>query len=150
MKNILSFILLGMTLLSLHAFADGTTRSMQVRGDKARDLMEALAGAGFKMQAGSSFSSQPITIQAPQVSCLYTAAVLPDEWMSDAKCWVGDEDQQGTPLANPLALAKAMGAVSEADSAAGSRYLTLSGISCVLSYDSKAYSCTVSQTDYSN
>lgn len=140
-----SVVFLAITTLGFFSYGQAHVRHMQVRGDKARNLMEALAGAGFKMQMGGDFSQKPITIEAKDLTCKYTTASFPDEWMSDAKCYLGDGVANTPVLSNSLAVAKAIGAVAFPEGALGSRYYGLSSIACVLSYETKAYSCDVSQ-----
>lgn len=149
MKASSFIVIMIVTAISLLSQAnESLVRSMQVRGDKARDLMEALAAAGYKMHSGEEFGDKPITIKAHALTCKYSAAILPDEWMSDAECSPGSLSSNSNPLKNSLALIKALAAVSNFDGAAGSRYMVISGISCILTYDVKAYSCEISQETY--
>jgi hypothetical protein len=148
MKRSFSMIVfVAMSTLSFASHAESSVRHVQVRGDKARDIMEALAASGYKMRSGDEFGSQPITIKSHAITCRYTAAYFPDEWMSDSNCYQGDSIRDKA-LPNSLSLAKAIGAVAEMEGAAGSRFISVSGVSCVLSYEARAYSCDVSQVTY--
>lgn len=144
MKALFSLIAL-VAMMALSSQSHAVIRSMQVRGDKAKNLMEALAGAEYKVSMGDSYSDKPITIKTDAISCRYTVAQFPDEWESDAWCHQGDESQNNNPLLkNSLSLMKALTAIIAPEPALGSRYLSVSEISCVLSYDARAYSCDVS------
>ena len=144
MKSGLLFLLV--FCASLSSFARSDVRIKEVHGDKARNIMEALAASGIELHMGDEFGSQPITLDAKDITCRYSIARFPDEWMSNARCTLGNIDSSNQELANPVALAKALQKYATLEGALGSRYLTVESVSCVLEYNTMDYHCTVKST----
>jgi hypothetical protein len=130
-------------LLTLASFAQAKT--VKVQGDDARSIMEAFASAGLPVtNIDEEWSGKVLTVEVKDLTCHYSVAYAPDEWMTDITCVT---DANNTILPNSLAIAKAVSRFVAFEGAAGNRYLTANSIKCGLKYNERQYACLV-DADY--
>ncbi|QDK46424.1 hypothetical protein DOM22_15255 [Bdellovibrio sp. ZAP7] len=122
-------------------------KTVAVQGDAARSIMEALYSAGFPVKHidDDQYGTNPMTVNVSNLTCRYSAADGPDEWMSAVECYTQNDQ---TARQNSLALAKALAPFAAFEGAAGSRYLTANNIQCVLNYNERAYQCQLDVDDF--
>jgi hypothetical protein len=136
MKNFLLALVLGS--LSMAAWS----KTFTVNGEEARTVMEALSASGFQFEnMDGEWSGKTITVKTQGVFCHYTAALVPDEWMTNVTCSKDVED--GDVLGNSLALSRAISKYALVDVGVGNRWLSVNSIDCALVYDEKNYSCKI-------
>ncbi len=119
-------------------------KTVTVKDAAARNLMEALAAAGFEMKSlepAEQFGK--LAIEAGGFSCDYNAGTFPDEWMVDVNCTQVSTGSAPTMLKNPLALAKALAATpARFQPHTGARTITVESVSCLLDRSTtKKYTC---------
>ncbi|WP_413293002.1 hypothetical protein ACLSU7_16540 [Bdellovibrio sp. HCB185ZH] len=121
-------------------------KNVAVQGDAACSIMEALYSAGFPVKHidDDEYGTHPMTLDVSNLTCHYSAADGPDEWMNAVQCYTKNDH---TARPNSLALAKALAPFAAFEGAAGSRYLTANKIQCVLNYNERAYQCHLEVDD---
>ncbi|WP_413558194.1 hypothetical protein [Bdellovibrio sp. HCB209] len=137
----MKFLILSISLLmTLNNAAQAATTV--VKGDSARTLMEALAGAKFHVSNmdADQWDGSILSVTTQAIICRYSAVTAPDELMSEVEC-ISANDNMVRP--NSLALAKAIAAFADFEGAAGSRYLSVNYISCSLKYSEREYQCVL-------
>lgn len=145
MKSLFSSIVFATVLVTgLVASAAPAPKKVQIRGDEARNIMEALAAAGYgdQIQKYGDFHSQPLKITTGEINCRMSNGLYPDGWMSSATCTKGKSTRT---MPNSVLLAKVLSQHVEGDGAAGTTYFGASSISCVVVVDAGAYSCEITE-----
>lgn len=144
MNRIVTLSLLLFATLSLSAQAKTTT----LTGDQARDLMEALAGAGYPVSNLDQDWSvkDKIQILTGEFTCHYSVG-YPDEWMSGVDCQNAGPGFNGSVLKNPLALARSVRPAAFEEAGAGNRWISVKSVACTLSYNAHTYICVVEAQD---
>ncbi|WP_413575452.1 hypothetical protein ACLVWU_14050 [Bdellovibrio sp. HCB290] len=131
--------LFALTMTAIFAMTNlAFAKTVNVHGDSARSIMEALGAANFPVSGldDAEWSGNILTVEATEIYCRYSSIDSPDNLMFNVNCY-----NNNTPLQNPLALAKAIAPFADFEGAAGSRYLTVDSIKCGLKYSDRAYAC---------
>lgn len=120
----------------------GWAKTVTVKGEPARSIMEALYASGFNVtNIDEEWSGKTLTVETKALTCHYTAVNSPDGWMSNVHCYKAESSEE--TLKESLALAKAIIPYADSETGLGNRWLMVNAMKCSLVYNDKAYECKI-------